>query len=202
MPRHQQVTACRKGGPVSKGCNCEHCSLAVCAVCGGGEGTLTTDCPGTKVDHDRQQEVYETNLDYTDDRGWHLASERRSPRFAVTRIQPEPPPSADPRTLLAPGVDWARVDRTLDLQHDLILKGIAWVLADRVAENQSAICTRLEDEIAGRDPDRQVQELQKKLKDATADFRITNQRAEKCDDEFRQAMRQLVATLEQGSVVR
>ena len=58
MPRHKQVTACRKsGGPTSKSCSCEHCALSVCSVCGGAEGTLTTDCPGTQINGDRQQET-------------------------------------------------------------------------------------------------------------------------------------------------
>src|SRR4029078_1255590 len=76
MPRHRQVTTCRRsGGPLSKTCTCEHCALAVSAVCGAGEGSLTTDCPGEKVPYDRQQEVFEPSFDYTDERGWHLAPE-------------------------------------------------------------------------------------------------------------------------------
>jgi hypothetical protein len=84
MPRHKRVTSCRKsGGPISKHCSCEHCSLDVCSVCGLWEGSLTTDCPGMKVEPDRQQEICETRLDYTDARGWHLADPtgRRSPSF-------------------------------------------------------------------------------------------------------------------------
>jgi hypothetical protein len=55
MPRHQQVTTCRKsGGPISKFCSCEHCTLSVCSICGAYEGGLTTDCPGTPVSFDRQ----------------------------------------------------------------------------------------------------------------------------------------------------
>lgn len=209
MPRHRQATTCRESdGPLTTICACAHCTFTVCTVCGGAatregilmQGTLTTDCPGARIDSDRLNEIAETSLDYTDDRGWHLASEPRGPRFAPTHIPPEPP-STDPRALLAPGVDWARVDRALDLQRDLIRKGIAWALADRVAEDQSAICTHLEDEIEGRDPDKQTLELRKKLKDATAEFRKANQHAEKCDDEVRQVMRQLAETVKQGSVV-
>lgn len=244
MPRHQQVTSCRRGGgPVSKMCPCEHCSLAVCEVCGGAEGTLTTDCPGTMVDHDRQQEVYETNLDYTDERGWHLVQSgelqvkqrygetivRRSPRFESIRLPPEPP-HVDPRTAAAPAIDWAVVDRTANLQHELTLKAVAWVLADRVADDHSATCTRLEDEIdkqlpglagasrfdrarraahdadtgirAIRDaPEVHTRDLLKQLEHEKIGFHLASQRAEKCDDEFRQAARKLVAALEEASPV-
>ena len=91
MPKHKRVTTCRKSGgtstqyPLSKHCSCEHCTLDVCSVCGGGEGSLTTDCPNVTVDADRHQEICETRLDYTDDRGWYLAelTKHRSPRFEV-----------------------------------------------------------------------------------------------------------------------
>lgn len=82
MPKHKQVTTCRKGGPISKHCSCEHCCLSVCSVCGAYEGGLTTDCPGVIVSFDRQKEVHETLLDYTDDRGWHAdGMEKITPRF-------------------------------------------------------------------------------------------------------------------------
>ena len=201
MPRHTQVTTCRKtDGPVSKHCSCEHCTLSVCSVCGGGEGSLTTDCPGTTIAADRQQEIYETSLDYTDARGWHLGAPgaRRSPRFEHTAVPPELP-SVDRRALIAPSIDWAVVDRSTALQHELTQKAIAWALADRDAEDSSAICTRLEDEIdaqRGHDPSAHTQELRDKLEGATIDFRLANQRAEKCDDEFRQMARRIVAELE------
>jgi hypothetical protein len=229
MPRHKQVTTCRRGGgPVSKMCPCEHCSLAVCEVCGGAEGTLTTDCPGTKIDGARHQEIYETSLDYTDERGWHLAQPgelqvkqrygativRRSPRFESTEVPPEPP-RPDPRTIVAPSINWATVDRTAHLQHELMLKGIAWVLADRVADDHSAALTRLENEVdehlpkspvflmvtgttgtLGSAPNEHARELLKKLEHEKIGFHLASQRAEKCDDEFRQAARKLVEALE------
>lgn len=72
MPAHVHVTTCLKGGgPVSKFCSCQHCTLAVCSVCGAYEGSLTTDCPGERVSFDRQEEVYKTDLNYTDEKGWH-----------------------------------------------------------------------------------------------------------------------------------
>ena len=211
MPRHQQVTTCRKsGGPVSKHCSCEHCSLSVCAVCGAAEGSLTTDCPGAKVDYDKQQEVFETNLDYTNDRGWHLAQAddgtaiRRSPRFEDTEVPPEPP-RLDPRTVVAPSIDWQAIDRITDLNHKLSQKAVAWVLADRIAEDRSVTLARLEDEVAAhlpkdQEPNAHAQELLKTLEYEQIDFRRANQNAEKCNDEVRQAMRKLVAALEEGHV--
>lgn len=210
MPRHKQVTTCRKsGGPVSKHCSCEHCCLAVCEVCGGAEGSLTTDCPGEKVAYDRHQEVFETNLDYTDDRGWHLAQNgdgspiRRSPRFEDTTLPPEAP-RPDPRAVVAPSIDWAAVDHITDLKHELSLKAIAWVLADRVAEDRAAILTRIEDEVAvhlpkGQEPSEHALEMLKTLEYEKIGFRLANQSAEKCDDEFRQEARRLVATLEKAN---
>lgn len=219
MPRHKQVTTCRRGGgPVSKTCPCEHCSLAVCAVCGGAEGTLTTDCPGKTIEVERHQELYETNLDYTDERGWYLAQPgdlqvtqrygttvvKRSPRFESTEVPPEPP-RPDPRTMVAPSIDWQAVDRITDLKHELSQKAIAWVLADRIVEDYSANLVRLEGAVAthlpkGQKPNEHAQDLLKTLEYEKIGFRLANQSAEKCDDEFRQAARKLVTVLEEGHV--
>lgn len=246
MPRHKQVTTCRKsGGPVSNRCSCEHCTLAVCSVCCAYEGGLTTDCPGTKVSFDRRQEVYETNLDYTDDRGWHQGAsmKNRAPRF-----EPEPEPvvhkpiwryakfPCDPRDALALGrvectcgwrppssvtdsdtafsmhaavalaatpqaTDWAAIDRTADLQRELARKAIAWVLADRVAEDHSASYDRITKEAEARmrektEPNVGDCELLAKLEHEKKGFHLADQRAQRCDDEFRQTARKLVAELE------
>lgn len=68
MPAHRQAV-CRHCG-----CgDCNVCDLVVCSVCGAYEGGLTTDCPGVRVDFDTQQEVYKTDLDYTDAKGWFRA---------------------------------------------------------------------------------------------------------------------------------
>lgn len=214
MPRHQQITTCRKGGgPISKFCTCQHCTLSVCEVCGAYEDGLTTDCPGSKIDFDKQQEIYETSLDYTDDRGWHLGEllKRRTPCFAQTKLPPTPP-SVDPRTVTAPSIDWDVVDRNALLQHELSLKAIAWVLADRIADDHSATLTRLEDEIdaqmprstAGNktvsvEPNERVRELLATLEHEKIGFHLASQRVEKCDDEFRQAARMLVSALEGAS---
>jgi hypothetical protein len=204
MPRHKQVTTCLKGGgPISKFCSCQHCTLSVCVVCGAYEGSLTTDCPGQKVDFDKQQEIYETSLDYTDESGWHLGEpmKLRSPRFATTRLPPEPP-RGDPRAVVAPSIDWTRVDRTMSLQHELTLKAIAWVIADRACEEFSATLTRIEDEtdrLRGRTKlDASAHELLGKLEQEKISFRIACKNAERCDLEFKQKARTIVAALETG----
>jgi hypothetical protein len=212
MPRHQHVNTCLKGGgPISKFCTCPHCLLCVCEVCGAYEGGLTTDCPGAKIDFDRQKEIHETSLNYTDARGWHLGdpTEPRTPRFTDTRLSPAPPP-VDPRTLVAPGIDWAAVDRTSGLQHALSQKAIAWVLADRACDAQSARLAQVEAQAAplrekqdhggalmikiGPKPERA---LLATLEGEKINFQLACRRVEQCEDELKQAARSLVAALEE-----
>ena len=184
MPRHKQVATCRRnGGPVSKFCTCEHCTLSVCAVCGAYEGSLTTDCPGTKVAFTKQQEVCETLLDYTDERGWHLRTLAvpRSPLFERLPVPPEETP-VDPRQQVTTSIDWTAVDRYTALQHELSQRAIAWVLADRACDDQAAALP-IENEPA--DPEG------KRIR-----FRNADQRAQQCDEEFRQAAHRLVTALE------
>ena len=201
MPRHKQVTTClRGGGPLSKHCECEHCNLSVCSVCGAWEGGLTTDCPGQSVGYDRHKEVWETNLDYTNERGWHQGD----PALRVPRFEKSPLPTAeprdDPRAGVAPGVDWEMIDRNAELQHQLTLKAIAWVLADRICEDRSAALTRIEDETAvlrGRTNLAEAEAaLLATLERAQIEFRTADRKAQKCDDEFRQAARKIVEALE------
>jgi hypothetical protein len=180
MPHHKRVTTCRKsGGPL----------LNVCSVCGGGEGSLTTDCPGAGISGDKQQEIYETRLDYTSERGWHQGTEHRMPRF-----EPEPPSRS---------VDWPTIDRRIALQHELSQKAIAWVLADRIASDHAAGLTRLEDELdvegptPGHELSDRARELLSKLEYEKIGFRLADQRAQRCDEEFRQVARKLAETLEQ-----
>lgn len=208
MPRHKQVTTCRKnGGPISKFCTCEHCTLCVCEVCGAFEGGLTTDCPGMKVSFDRQQEVYETNLDYTDDRGWHQGepSKRRSPRFGEAKLPPQPP-SIDPRTLVAPGVDWATVDRNMNLQHELSLRAIAWVLAERACEDCEAKELRTKEAAAHIHGKAQLDErdraLLATLEGEKKNVSIACRLLEKRDDEFHQTARKLVEALDTGPIAK
>jgi len=204
MTRHRQVTECRRGGPVSKHCTCEHCTLDVCAVCGSSEGSLTTDCPGEEVSFDKQQEIYETNLDFSAERGWHQGkpTQRRSPRF-----EKDHPPATEPHVATPAFCDrrWL-VGRSAS--DDLAQKAIAWVLADRLANDHSTTLTRIEDEIDalnGREPDDPSREWLNKLEHEQVGFRLSfrlaDQRAQQCDDEFRQAARKLVADLEQGSTL-
>lgn len=53
--------------------NCEefHCpicdgGLEVCSVCGGAEGALPTECPGTRMNADLQDRVYAGLADFKD----------------------------------------------------------------------------------------------------------------------------------------
>jgi hypothetical protein len=201
MPLHKQVTTCRRNtDPSTPGCGvCEHCCLAVCSVCGGAEGTLTTDCPGVKVGAERQEEIYETNLDYTDERGWHLAeTARTAARFE--KVQKTPDPSkADPRATAAPGIDWSRVDRMLDLQHELTKKAIAWVLADRACDDSAAAENLARVAIAslhGRTDLSTHEQAQFATHErAKIEFQLACRRVERSDEEFKQLARRIVDSL-------
>ncbi len=64
-------------------CDREHCpvchgGLAVCAVCGAGEGELTTDCPGVPVPVEIRAQVYAGQVDYRFG-GWIVRSEDSQP---------------------------------------------------------------------------------------------------------------------------
>lgn len=50
---------------------CYGCTVAVCSVCWGLEGSLTIDCPGVGVSFDEGEKVYTGSLEYTDTLGWH-----------------------------------------------------------------------------------------------------------------------------------
>ncbi len=198
MPLHKHVTTCRKsGGPISKFCTCEHCTLCVCEVCGSYEGSLTTDCPGAKVSFDRQQEIYETCLDWTDDRGWHQGepTKRRTSRFE--QQDEVKPPAVQPLAT--------------DLERELVRKAVAWVLADRTSDDHEAVLSRVEKEVdehlrslacVENDEHRSVSDreliavISAKLETAKASFHLADQRAVKCDEEFRQVARKLVEALE------
>lgn len=52
--------------------DCYGCHLQICSVCGGSEGSLTTECPGERMGYEKEQEVYKNgNIDYTLEKGWH-----------------------------------------------------------------------------------------------------------------------------------
>lgn len=38
--------------------------LALCVVCGGGEGSLPTDCPGRQLTMEEQDHIYEGTLNF------------------------------------------------------------------------------------------------------------------------------------------
>lgn len=95
MPLHKAEPYClkseKKFTPTSDMCSCQHCTLAVCRVCGAYEGGLTTDCPGVRVSAD-VQDLISKGLDYTDAKGWVLINtkeeqDRREYHFEPTAKQ-------------------------------------------------------------------------------------------------------------------
>lgn len=101
-------------------------------------------------------------------------------------------------------IDWTAIDRRADLQRELAKRAIAWVLADRAADDCSAALSRIEDaadEIKqrvgkGQDPTAEDHALLGKLEYEKIGFQIADQRAQACDEEFRQAAKKLVEDLE------
>ena len=61
MNGHVRAT-CNPPCDEMKGCNA--CNLYICRVCGGAEGTLPTECPGTKMLEEHAQLVYTSTLDF------------------------------------------------------------------------------------------------------------------------------------------
>lgn len=91
MPLHEHVDTCIKsGGKISKFCTCPHCTLCVCKICSCYEGSLTTDCPGVKVDMDQQDKIYKEGLDFTDAKGWHTRAEKEK-GWPEAHFKPAPP---------------------------------------------------------------------------------------------------------------
>jgi hypothetical protein len=60
--------------PDTCGGSCEGCCLAICTVCGGGEGSLPTHCPGVRLTSEQEDAIYTKGHDYTEERGWHVTS--------------------------------------------------------------------------------------------------------------------------------
>jgi hypothetical protein len=60
--------------PETCGGMCYGCCLAICSVCGGGEGTLPTHCPGVKLTTEQQDAIYCQGHDYTEEKGWHTTN--------------------------------------------------------------------------------------------------------------------------------
>jgi hypothetical protein len=125
--------------------------------------------------------------------------EKRSPRFAEA---PRPvTSSADPRDSIAPEIDWRRVDQHAELQHRLALKALAWALADRDCEELSAALTHMEDEadkLKKREPPATtLLEMGAALEREKIGFQKSCRKVERCEDEFKQAARQLLEALEE-----
>jgi hypothetical protein len=98
-------------------------------------------------------------------------------------------------------IDWTAIDRRMDLQRELAKTAIAWVLADRAADDCSAALSRVADEVDQRvrkdqDPTPEDRALLGKLEYEKIGFQIADQRAQTRDEEFRQAARKLVEDLE------
>jgi hypothetical protein len=47
------------------------CGLKLCTVCGLAEGSLTSECPGVKVDYELANKCYNGTADYFDD-AWRI----------------------------------------------------------------------------------------------------------------------------------
>ena len=152
----------------------------------------------------------------------HVAAETRAPEFSYVRLsdnrakvtctcgwedQPMPVSPFDPNEALAAAQAAhprchvrESVNTRLhydDLQHELTQKALAWSRADRICDDLSATLTRIEDEIDvhlqnGQTPP----DLLGKLEHAKVNFQLADQRAQKCDEEFRQVARQLADLLE------
>lgn len=61
------------------GCHLCHGGIAICTTCNGMEGSLTTDCPGSRVTREQDEAVYAGELDYRRGEGWVSASSHHSP---------------------------------------------------------------------------------------------------------------------------
>ena len=54
------------GCPSDRGCNI--CNLFLCAVCGGAEGSLASECPGFKMPADLETAICAGAIDYRNGR--------------------------------------------------------------------------------------------------------------------------------------
>lgn len=62
--------------------------LAVCKICGGMEGSLTTDCPGEKIPYELDQQVYRGEKDYVEGKGWVNQASKSSPAYWSQKKSP------------------------------------------------------------------------------------------------------------------
>ena len=105
-------------------------------------------------------------------------------------------------------IQWERHhEQTKDLQHELAQRAVAWVIADRICDDRAAALLRIENEVdahlqEGRPSNEHDRELIGKLANEGISFRLADQRAQKCDEEFRQAAQKLVDALEQSTIAK
>lgn len=62
---------CSESEDVPRFCNI--CGLAICRVCGGGEGALPTDCPGVDLPSAAVDAIYGGRINFRDGQ-WHYES--------------------------------------------------------------------------------------------------------------------------------
>lgn len=163
MPQHHPAIQCLFGGKLKQDCTCQLCTHPACVICGATEATLTTDCAGKRLDPERVKELLETDLDYTDVRGWHVAKQPRGARhvdLGPARFQSNLPPTA--------------VD-------ELARRAVAWAAADRACEDLAA---KLEPSM-GFDYDLTA------ITAIRVEFQLASARADECDEALRQAARRL-----------
>lgn len=75
--RKHKYFECKCGEPI-----CQFCSggLALCTVCGGGEGSLTTECCGRRITKEEEDRIYKQgNLDFRDGK-WISSMTLRAPK--------------------------------------------------------------------------------------------------------------------------
>lgn len=67
------------------GGTCPACTIGICKVCGGMEGSLTTHCPGYRMTEEEEDKVYKQGWDFINNK-WIKAHEgfncfNTSPKF-------------------------------------------------------------------------------------------------------------------------
>lgn len=56
--------------PTCEGCQICEGGLFSCTRCGGGEGSLPSDCPGERMDYDLENAVYDGRMNFIRGYGW------------------------------------------------------------------------------------------------------------------------------------
>lgn len=81
MPLRHIQAECKRDS-----CNggCHECCLAICDICRGYEGSLTTHCPGRPLTNDERDDVYENGHDFYNNE-WIILDDKhpmaKNPRF-------------------------------------------------------------------------------------------------------------------------